>query len=347
MKIGIIGIGFMGMIHFLTYAKLRSAKVVALCEQVSKRLRGDWRDIKGNFGPRGSMMDLSGLATYSHIESFLDDPSIELVDICLPPALHADAAIRALQAGKHVFCEKPIALSDADGRRMARAAQRSDRLLMIGHVLPMFPEFRFAHDAVQQGTFGKLLGGRLQRVINDPTWLNRYYDPDWIGGPMLDLHIHDAHYIRLLFGMPHSVHGVGRMHHDVAAYFDTQFSFDDPELVVTARGGVVDQAGRPFLHGFELHFEHATLVFESGVFEDQGRVVMPLTILPVKGRPRRPRLGDGDPLLAFRGELQQVVRAVQTGHVPEFLSHELALDALRICNAETQAIRTRKPVRIT
>ena len=59
--IGIAGIGFMGMTHYLAYQKIRGAKVAALCEQDPKRLAGDWRTIKGNFGPQGQIMDLKGI----------------------------------------------------------------------------------------------------------------------------------------------------------------------------------------------------------------------------------------------------------------------------------------------
>ena len=52
-RVGIAGLGFMGMIHYLSYQKVRGVKVAAICEQARKRLTGDWRDIKGNFGPAG------------------------------------------------------------------------------------------------------------------------------------------------------------------------------------------------------------------------------------------------------------------------------------------------------
>ena len=60
-RVGIAGIGFMGMTHYLAYQKIRGVKVAALCEQDPKRLAGDWRTIKGNFGPPGEIMDLGGI----------------------------------------------------------------------------------------------------------------------------------------------------------------------------------------------------------------------------------------------------------------------------------------------
>ena len=90
-------------------------------------LAGDWRSIKGNFGPAGAMMDLGGISKYEKLDDLLADPKIDMVDICLPPNAHADVAIAALRAGKHVFCEKPIALSAADARRMVEDVAQGAR----------------------------------------------------------------------------------------------------------------------------------------------------------------------------------------------------------------------------
>lgn len=338
LRVGIVGIGFMGMIHFLTYKKVKGAKVAAICETIPKRLTGDWRGIQGNFGPPGEKVDLTGIGTYSDLDGLLANPEIDLIDICLPPAAHADATLKALRAGKHVFCEKPMALTIADARKMDKEAAKSGKLLMIGHVLPLFPEYAAALKIVQSGKYGALLGGHFKRVISDPQWLPAYYDPQKIGGPMLDLHIHDAHYIRLLFGMPTQLHSTGRMRGEVAEYFQTQFIFADPKLVVSATSGVVLQQARPFLHGFEIHLERATLVFEFGVIDGKPTVMMPFTVIADKGKPKVPDLGDGDPLLAFQAELAKVVQGVRENRPAEFLSSELARDAIRICQCEHESL---------
>src|SRR3954454_24509464 len=96
-RIGICGLGFMGMIHYLDARKLRGARVEALCSRDEKKLAGDWRSIQGNFGPRGEVMDLSAHKKYRSLEKLLADPYIDLVDICNPTHLHSDTAIRALR----------------------------------------------------------------------------------------------------------------------------------------------------------------------------------------------------------------------------------------------------------
>jgi predicted dehydrogenase len=345
MKIGIAGIGFMGMIHFLTYQKVRGAKVAALCETDKVRLAGDWRTIKGNFGPPGQMMDLAGIEKYEKLDDLIADPSLDAIDICLPPAFHAPTAIKALQAGKHVFSEKPIALSAADAKKMVDAAEKAQRVLMIGHVLPFFPEYAQARKIIDSGRYGRLLGGHFRRVISDPQWLPAYYEPDKVGGPMLDLHVHDAHFIRLLFGMPERVTSQGRMRGPVAEYWNSQFEFADRDLVVSATSGVINQQGRGFLHGFEIHLEKATLAYEFMIVADQPHVSMPLTVFDSKGAAQRPAIGEGDPMLAFEAEIKEVLKSLKAGRTSPLLAGDLARDAVVLCNKQTQSIQSRKAVK--
>src|SRR5438552_7935049 len=109
-RIGIVGIGFMGMIHYLAAQKLKGAKVTAICSRDAKKRAGDWRGIRGNFGPPGQMMDLSNIKTHATLDALLADSAIDVVDICVPTDQHPSAAIAALKAGKHVLVEKAIAL---------------------------------------------------------------------------------------------------------------------------------------------------------------------------------------------------------------------------------------------
>jgi len=344
-RVGIAGIGFMGMTHYQAYQKIRGVKVAALCEQDLKRLSGDWRSIKGNFGPRGEIMDLAGVSRYRDIDEMINDPRIDLIDVCMPPAWHAEVTVAALEAGKHVFCEKPIALNPTDADRMVRAAERAGKLLMIGHVLPFFPEFQFAHRAISSGKYGAPLGGHFKRIISDPTWLTDYYDPKKVGGPMLDLHVHDAHFIRLVFGMPRAVHTVGTMRGAVAERFTTQFLYDPPRMV-TAASGVIDQQGRPFTHGFEIYLEKATLLFDYMALPKLGDALTPLTVLTDGGRASRPKLGSADPVDAFVSELKEVVRSVRADEPSPLLAGELARDAVVLCKKQTESLLKNRAVKV-
>ena len=77
----------------------------------------------------------------------------------------------------------------------------------------------------------------------------------------------------------------------MAELFTSQFLFDDPQLAITATSGVIGQQGRAFTHGFEIHLERATLVFDFAVVGDQGRVNIPLTLFTADGSVSQPVVG--------------------------------------------------------
>ena len=345
-RVGLVGLGFMGMTHYLAYQKIRGAKVVAVCEADAKRRAGDWRSIRGNFGPRGALMDLAGVAQYAELDALLGDPRIDMVDICLPTALHPAMAIAALEGGKHVFCEKPIALAAADARRMVAAARRAGKLLQIGHVLPFFPEYKFAYDAIRGGKYGKLLGGHFKRIISEPAWLPDYFNPERTGGPMLDLHVHDAHFIRLIADMPQAVQTVGKMRGPVLERFSTQFFFADPELCLTASSGTIAQQGRPFTHGYEIYLEGATLLFDYATLAGGRDIHTPLTVFTEKAKVVQPKLAAGDPSQAFVAELTEATAAVRRRQASPLLDGQLACDAVTICGKQTESALRHRLVKI-
>ncbi len=345
-RVGIAGIGFMGMIHYLAWQRVKGARVTAIASRDKRKLAGDWRSIKGNFGPAGEQMDLKGIRTHSELDQLIADPAIDLVDVCLPPHRHAEVTIAALAAGKHVLCEKPIALDSRSAVKMVRAAEKAQRQLLVAHVLPFMGEFATAYKLASGGKYGRLLGGHFKRLVAEPKWMPDFFDPARVGGPMIDLHIHDAHFIRLLCGMPRAVFTTGRLRGAVAELFTSQFLFDDARLAVTATSGVIGQQGRSFTHGFEIHLERATLAYDFAVVGDQPRVNIPLTAFTTDGKVAEPAVGSSDPLDAFAAELAETVRSIRTGRVSALLSGDLARNALLLCERQTASLAAGRLVKI-
>jgi len=346
-RIGLVGLGFMGMIHYLAYQKIKGARVTAICTRDPKRRGGDWRGIQGNFGPPGEVMELAGIAAYAELEEVLNDPNVDLVDLCLPPDLHASATIAALEAGKHVLVEKPMALRTADADRMLAAAARTGKRLLVAQVLPFFPEYREAHRIITSGQYGKLLGGIVSRIISNPTWLKDFFEADKVGGPVVDLHIHDAHFLQILCGLPQAVLASGRMRGDVVEFMTSQWRYPAGGPTLTAITGVIEQQGRPFTHGFELHLERATLLYSfavlPGVVDGNG---IPFSVLTPDGTVERPALGAGDPVEAFVAELSEAVEALSQGRPSPFLEGQLARDALLVCQRQTESVLSGEVTRV-
>jgi predicted dehydrogenase len=339
-RIGIVGIGFMGMIHYLAAQKLKGARVTAVHTRDRKKLAGDWRGVRGNFGPAGTVMDLGKIKRYENFDDLLADPNIDLVDICTPTNLHEPMALAALKAGKHVLVEKAIALELRGADAMVKAARKAGKLLMVAHVLPFVPEFAFAAEAIRSGSYGHLLGAHFTRVISRPDWSADIGDASKTGGPAIDLHIHDTHFIGLVAGVPEKVFSTGRVTKDGSVeYLTTQYLYGRGGPTVTCSSGAVAMNGRKFVHGFEIYLENATLAHTSGV--------LPLTLYTPDGKAKLPKLkGGDDPLGGFPAELQMAVDGVCSGVEPDLLCGQLARDALALCLKECQSVRTGKVVAI-
>lgn len=164
-KVGIIGIGFMGVTHFKALEKVRGARVAAICTRDAKKLSGDWRSIKGNFGDAGGTQDLSKIACYDSIEKILADDSIDLIDICLPTHLHRETTIAALRAGRNVLVEKPLALNlktRRDDFRRAKKWQTFDGRTRVA----LFPAFAEAAEIIKSEKYGTLRALHLKRMSN-------------------------------------------------------------------------------------------------------------------------------------------------------------------------------------
>ncbi len=338
-RIGIVGLGFMGRIHFLASQHLNGAKVAAVCSRDSAKLAGDWRNTRGNFGPEPGHVDLTGIKTYAAVTDLLADPEIDLIDICTVTDQHAALAIQALKAGKHVLVEKAIALSTSDADAMVSAAHSAGKLLMVAHVLPFFPEFKFAAEAIRSGKYGKLLAAHFKRMIAKPDWSADIGDAAKTGGPAVDLHIHDTHFIGLVCGVPKQVFAVGSVEKDAVTYLTTSYLYGPGGPAVTCSSGAVCMSGRPFAHGFEIYLEKASLLYDSSG--------TPLTLLTVNGESSQPQLvGGGDPLSAFTDEIQTAVNGVASGKEPDLLSGQLARDALVLCHRECDSVKTGKIVAV-
>jgi sugar phosphate isomerase/epimerase len=139
-RVGIVGLGFMGRTHFNSYAAIPNAEVVALADVDKGKRAGGFLEAAGNIGTGGNVaVDLSGIKVFDKADALIADDDVDVVDITLPTFLHAEYAIKALEAGKHVICEKPMAHDSKAAKKMIDAAKKAKRRLFIAHCLRFWP----------------------------------------------------------------------------------------------------------------------------------------------------------------------------------------------------------------
>ena len=262
-RVGIVGFGFMGRTHFRCWKALEDVEIAAICE-VNPRIAEDAKKTIGNIDQAKDFIDFSGLDLYTDLDKMLESAELDAVSITLPTYLHVDSSIKALSAGVHVLCEKPMALNVEYCRRMIEAAEQSGRILQIGHCVRFWPEYAKARDIIKSGKYGRIIAATFQRLSAAPTWSadNWLMNEKRSGGMALDLHIHDTDFVQYLFGMPHAVYSTGAKNAAGSlVHIVTQYFYDD-DKVVTAEGGWSMMPSFGFQMSFNIAMEEATLVYD-------------------------------------------------------------------------------------
>ncbi|WP_409345331.1 Gfo/Idh/MocA family protein [Paenibacillus sp. MBLB4367] len=181
-KVAIIGCGGIANgKHLPSLAKLDTVELVAFCDIVTERAE----KAAAKFGTAEAK-------TYEDYREVLKDASIEVVHVCTPNDSHAEIAIAALEAGKHVMCEKPIAKTAADARRMVETAKRTGKKLTIGYNNRYRPDSLHLKKVIQDGTLGDIYFAKAHAIRRRavPTWGVFLDEEKQGGGPLIDIGTH-------------------------------------------------------------------------------------------------------------------------------------------------------------
>ncbi|MCU0771709.1 MAG: Gfo/Idh/MocA family oxidoreductase [Verrucomicrobia bacterium] len=338
-SIAIIGFGFMGTMHAQIYAQLRDARLVAVVDYKKAKAKRDLAKLK---------LDVPVFGT---LEEMLAATDVDVVDICLPTDLHAPFAFKAIAAGKHVFCEKPLALKAADGRRIAFAAKKAGVFLQVGQCIRFWPEYQAFEVFVKSGKAGKLLSLSLQRRVGRTTysvddWLN---DGDRSGGGALDLHIHDTDFVHHLLGKPDAVTSVGTRDKTGWSHIFTTYHFKS--VAVTAEGGWNYPVNWGFQMAFQAVFERGTVEFDSGASP-----TLCMSLGKGKKQPlpyRTPGAGESktgggnlSSLGGYYNELAAFISCLENKRAPKIATGDQAADSLATALAEIQSAATGRTIKL-
>jgi myo-inositol 2-dehydrogenase / D-chiro-inositol 1-dehydrogenase len=333
LRVGIAGLGRLGRRHAENLAqRVPRAKLVAACSPVADERQ--W-----------ARESLGVERVYGDFGALLADADVDAVFLVTPTSLHAEQIILALQAGKHVFCEKPLSLNLADCQRVAAHAAKHPQLkVMIGYGRRFDPSYRDAYDKIQSGSIGAPFLVRSQNLdMNDPSGFFVRFAPT-SGSIFLDCTVHDIDLARWLLGNPQPVRvfatGVVAIHEGLREFGDVDngvatCEFSDGKMACF-------YASRTMAHG------HETL---TEIFGTAGR-------LTVGQNPRLNRVDIADahglrnectPTFyerfeeAFLHETNHFVQAVLDDRAPALTLYD-ATEATRIALALRESLQTRRIV---
>ncbi len=181
-RVGIIGCGGIANgKHMPSIKAIDRADMVAFCDLIEERAVKAAKE----YGTPDAKV-------YTDYRELLKDESIEVVHVCTPNRMHAEISIAALNAGKHVMCEKPMAKTAADARAMVEAAKRSGKKLTIGYQHRSKAEAIYLKNVIDRGDLGEIYYAHAYAIRRrgTPNWgvfLNEYEQG---GGPLIDIATH-------------------------------------------------------------------------------------------------------------------------------------------------------------
>jgi len=153
----------------------------------------------------GKAASYPDVRVWSKLDDALADPAVQAVYVASPVFLHAPQAIQSLKAGKHVICEKPMAMNEAEARTLVRAAQESGKTLGIAYYRRCYPKVQRAKQLIEQGVIGKPILAELTNHM----WFDGSGSRSWLvdpakagGGPLFDIASHRIDVLNYLFGKP-------------------------------------------------------------------------------------------------------------------------------------------------
>ncbi len=297
-RVAVIGAGFMGSTHARAYGSVDGAEMAAVyaprpdrAVPLAAELSTAWTD------------DLAAV---------LRDPAIDAVDICLPTGEHRRTAEAALDAGKHVFLEKPIALTLADADALVARAAATDKVFAIAHVLRFWPEYMEIARRAHAGDLGKLRSGFASRRQPFPAWSALFSRGDLTGGAVIDMMVHDYDALNWLFGRPAAVIARGEPNPRSGGIDQVQVLIEyESGATALVDGGMTLPESYPFSSRLEVLGETGALEYHfraGGRSVEMGAGINELTLFATEGDPERLAPEQIDPYAAECAWFVQCVR---------------------------------------
>jgi predicted dehydrogenase len=323
-NLAIIGTGFISHTHAASARDLPDVRLHAVYSRSEDRARqfAEQYDI-----PR----------TFTDYATLLAEGEIDAVIIGLPTPLHREFTEQATAAGKHILCEKPVALTLEDTDAMIAACDQADVILMIAHVLRFWPEYVSAKTLVDNGVFGPVRAVSAHRLNIVPQWSAGGWllDPQQSGGVPVDLHIHDLDIICWFLGSPMRLTARGLQTQDgLVKEVISLLEFPDGRIAYAEAGFLLPEGD-----SLKMDFR---IICEKGVIEYSNQSQPTLRAFQAGKPVSLPPLPQED---GYTAQLRYFAECVQSGKSPERMPPAAARLALQLAleaKSQVEATATKR-----
>ena len=319
LRVAVLGAGFMGSTHARAYHALPDVELAGIYARSGERA--------------GPLAEELGTRWTDDLPALLEDASVDAIDVCLPTPEHRSATEAALDAGKHVLLEKPLALTEADADALVARSAETDHVFMVAHVLRFWPEYVELQRLVAGGELGQPRFGLATRRQPFPAWSTLFSRSDLTGGAVIDMMIHDYDALNWVFGAPRTATARGELNPRSGGWDQVQVLIDYDRASALVDGGMTMPESYPFSSRFEILCERGAAEYHfraGGRSVEMGNGVNDLTLYPDEGDPIRLSPEQRDP---YATEVAYFVDCVRRGEAAIRATPEDARLALRVALA--------------
>jgi predicted dehydrogenase len=330
--IGIIGSGRAGMIHARNFARLVPGARVAAVSDAIAEVR------------EAASQELGGATAFASYEALLDDPSVQGVLIAAPTALHREIAVAAAERGKHVFCEKPMAMNPAECQAMIDAAEAAGVVLQIGFMRRFDESFRAARARVEAGEIGEVV--LVKSCTHGPTYPKPWmFDLAQSNGPLAEVCSHDIDTLRWFTGSEFTeVYALAGNYRTPEARAEFPDFYD--QVLLSARFANDAQGSITGAQGVQYAYDSRVEIIGTHGLISIGGLNAGTTVICTRDKElRRPSVVSWTNLYrdAYLAEDIEFVSAIREDR-PAAVTGRDGLAAVAVVNAGNQSILKRRPV---
>ena len=328
MKVGIVGVGFMGTTHAVGWAAT-SARIAGFAAETQQEA--------------STLAEQYGTKVYPDLDAMLAD--VDVVDICSPTHLHYEMILKAVAAGKHIICEKPLARTTKQAQEIVSACRKAGVHLFVAHVVRYFPEYALAQAEVSNGKIGKPAVIRLHRGSYRPKKQagNWFLDETKSGGILMDLMIHDYDYARWIAGEVETVSArrVTERHPNAPVDYGL--------AILSHRSGALSHIAGAWAYPPPTFRTHIEIAGDRGLIEFDSDGTAPIQNLILKsGGSDAPDVGlPSSPVSEspYTTQIKEFYAALVDGKTAR-VSPDDGLAAVQIAEAAIQSARIGQPVKL-
>ncbi len=328
LRIGIAGMGFIGQTHYEAARSIPEMRVVAVASARADEVHESYPELE--------------VVSY---EDLYRDRRLDAILVCLPTFLHERSVIDALTNGRHVLCEKPLALDADSAARIVSAVKEAGVTFMVSQVLRFWPQYVRMRELVKSGALGALHSVNSYRLATYPPWSEWFREPAKSGGCLLDLQVHDVDFIFWMLGKPRKLYSLG-LKSSTGAWDHVVTSLSYERAIAQIESSYLMPDSWPLSAGMRIAGSNAVIEYSfrsAGDVNKKGKWEEQLTLFGSNETNQQVKVGRVD---VFAAQLKHFAACIENPGTTPICPPEESYAVMQLLSASKQSAETGEEIRL-